>query len=39
MIDQLLSVSTRNALSKLSETVTQGTVPAAPAAATRSTLL
>ena len=29
MIDQLLSVSTRNALSKLSETVTQGTVPAA----------
>ncbi len=34
MIDQLLSVSTRNALSKLSETVTQGTVPAAPAAAT-----
>jgi flagellar hook-basal body complex protein FliE len=34
MIDQLLSVSTRNALSKLSETVTQGTAPAVPAAAT-----
>jgi flagellar hook-basal body complex protein FliE len=34
MIDQLLSVSTRNALSKLSETVAQGTAPAAPAAAT-----
>jgi flagellar hook-basal body complex protein FliE len=29
MIDQLLSVSTRNALSKLSETVNQGTAPAA----------
>lgn len=34
MIDQLLSVSTRNALSRLSETATQGTAPAAPAAAT-----
>ncbi|ATU95897.1 flagellar hook-basal body complex protein FliE (plasmid) [Phyllobacterium zundukense] len=34
MIDQLLSVSTRNALSKLSETVNQGTAAASPAAAT-----
>lgn len=34
MIDQLLSVSTRNALSKLTETVNQGsTAAAAPAAA------
>ncbi len=29
MIDQLLSVSTRNALSKLTETVNQGAAPAA----------
>ncbi|MGO4451462.1 flagellar hook-basal body complex protein FliE [Phyllobacterium sp. TAF24] len=36
MIDQLLSVSTRNALSKLSETVNQTSMPGAssPAAAT-----
>lgn len=35
MIDQLLSVSTRNALSKLTETVNQGAMPgaAAPVAA------
>lgn len=34
MLDQLLSVSTRNALSKLSETVNQGAIAAgAPAAA------